>query len=111
MKKTQKKLLEELFELIKNNPQLPILPIVHREIMECEVDEIWTGSFGEANITEYIIMDKRVFFKDEEDPLWLLNEFIDDIDYCEQTYDVVEKEYNNLPWIKAIVVNIDTFKG
>ena len=100
-----------MLELIENDPELPILPIVHREIMECEVDEIWTGSFGEANITEYIIMDKRVFFKDEEDPLWLLNEFIDDIDYCEQTYDVVEKEYNNLPWIKAIVVNIDTFKG
>ena len=29
------------------------------------------------------------------------------VDYWEQPEDVVEREYNNLPWIRAIVVNID----
>lgn len=33
MKKTQKERLDELFKLIKENPDLPILPMVDSEIV------------------------------------------------------------------------------
>ena len=107
MKKTQKERLDELFKLIKENPDLPILPMVDSEIVADDVYARWTGSWGSAEITEYIIGDERVYFKDDDDPETVLNDCIGGVDYWEQPEDVVEREYNNLPWVKVIVVNID----
>lgn len=107
MKKTQKERLDELFKLIKENPDLPIIPMVDSEIVADDVCARWIGSCGSAEITEYIIGDERVYFKDDDDPETVLNDCIGGVDYWEQPEDVVEREYNNLAWVKAIVVNID----
>ena len=107
MKKTQKERLDELFKLINENPELPILPMVDSEIVADDVCSRWTGSWGSAEITEYIIGDERVYFKDDDDPETVLNNCIGGVDYWGEPEDVVEREFNNLPWIRAIVVNID----
>lgn len=107
MKKSQKERLEELFRLIRENPELPILPMVDSEIVADDVCARWTGSWGSAEIKEYIIGDERVYFKDDDDPETVLNDCIGGVDYWEQPDDVVEREYTNLPRVRAIVVNID----
>ena len=107
MKKTQKERLAELFRLIKENPELPILPMVDSEIVADDFCARWTGSWGSAEIKDYIIGDERVYFKDDDDSETVLNNCIGGVDYWEQPEDVVEREYNNLAWVKAIVVNID----
>ena len=107
MKKTQKERLAELFRLIKENPELPILPMVDSEIVADDFCARWTGSCGSAEIKDYIIGNERVYFKDDDDAETVLNDCIGGVDYWEQPEDVVEREYNNLPWIRAIVVNID----
>lgn len=107
MKETQKERLDELFKLIKENPELPILPMVDSEIVADDCCARWTAGWGSAEITEYIIGNERVYFKDDDDPETVLNNCVGGIDYWEQPDDVVEKEYNNLHWIKVIVVNID----
>ena len=107
MKKTQKERLAELFRLIKENPELPILPMVDSEIVADDFCARWTGSCGSAEIKDYIIGNERVYFKDDDDAETVLSDCRGGVDYWEQPEDVVEREYNNLPWIRAIVVNID----
>lgn len=107
MKNTQKERIEELFKLIKENPELPILPMVDSEIVADDCYTRWISSWGSAEIAEYIIGNERVYFKDDDDPETVLNDCIGGIDYWEQPDDVVERKYNNLPWVKVIVVNID----
>lgn len=107
MTKTQKERLDELFKLIKENPELPILPMVDSEIVADDCCARWTASWGSSEITDYIIGNERVYFKDDDDPEDVLNDCIGGIDYWEQPDDVVEEAYNNLPWVRAIVVNID----
>ena len=110
MKKTQKERLDELFKLINENPELPILPMVDSEIVADDGYARWTGSWGSSEIDEYYITNEKVHFKDADD--W---EEIADVLSSEFGYDVYDgmsdttaKEvYNNLPWIRAIVVNID----
>ena len=48
MKKTQKERLDVLFKLIKENPDLPILPMVDSEIVADDFCARWTGSRGEC---------------------------------------------------------------
>lgn len=107
MKKTQKERLDVLFKLIKENPDLPILPMVDSEIVADDCCARWTGSWGSSEIKDYIIGAERVHFKDEDDLENVLNDCTDGVDYWEVPEDVVEREYNNLPWVRAIVVNID----
>ena len=107
MKKSQKERLEELFRLIRENPELPILPMVDSEIVADDFCARRTESWGSAEIKDYIIGNERVHFKDDDDPETVLNDCIGGVDYWEQPDDVVEREYNNLPWVRAIVVNID----
>lgn len=110
MKKTQKERLAELFRLIKENPELPILPMVDSEIVADDYCTRWTGSWGSAEITEYYITEERVHFKDVDD--WgeisdvLSSEFGYDV-YETMSDNTAKEVYENLPWIKAIAVNID----
>ena len=108
MEKKQSERVSTLFKLIKENPNLPILPMVDSEIVADDGYARWTGSWGDAWIGEYIIGNERVYFKDEEDAECVLNDCVGGIDFYEVPESKVEKEYNKLPWIKAIIVNIDT---
>ena len=53
MSEKQKERLEELFRLIKENPDLPILPMVDSEIVAACGYATWTGSWGRADVVEY----------------------------------------------------------
>lgn len=110
MKKSQKERLEELFRLIRENQELPILPMVDSEIVADDGYARWSASWGSAEITEYILADERVHFKDLDD--WgeiesVLSEMFGYDVYGTMSDDVAKNTYNNLPWVKAIVVNID----
>lgn len=76
MLEKQKERLEELFRLIKENPDLPILPMVDSEIVADDVCARWTASWGSAYVGEYIIGSERVWFKDEDEAEDILNDCI-----------------------------------
>ena len=59
MSEKQKERLEELFRLIKENPDLPILPMVDSEIVADDGYAQWTGSWGRAHIEEYYITEDK----------------------------------------------------
>lgn len=105
--KNQKEKLEELFQLIKDNTDLPILPMVDSEIVADDGCSRWTASWGSAYVGEYIIGNERIWFKNEDDAEKMLNDCVGGIDFYGMEDEKVHEEYEKLPWIKAIIVNID----
>lgn len=106
----QQKNVNELLKLIKENPELEIVPMVDSE---CGGDDYsyYMAEWGNAKIDEYHCSDDRIYFK-EYDFEELVEDFIDnnyekysnlaDIELEE----LAEKEVNGLEWNKAIVVYI-----
>lgn len=104
--KNRKENLEKLFRLIKENPDLPILPMVDSEIVAEDGYSRWTASWGSAEVGEYVIGNERVWIKGEDDEESVLEDFCVR-DLYSMTFEQINEEYEKLPWIKAIIVNID----
>ena len=110
MNKTQ-----DFLELVKQNPDLPIVPMVDSEIVADDGYAWWLGSFGCASVGEYVCIkmygENRFFTKDEQDEI---EEYFADNLADERDYDLHESEIEklaheqaeNLPWVKAIIVYI-----
>lgn len=58
-----------LFKLIKENPELKIVPMVDSDVVVDDGYSSWMGSFGKAEIDYIWITDERIYFKsiDEEE--------------------------------------------
>lgn len=105
----------EFLELVKQNPDLPIVPMVDSEIVADDGYAWWLGSFACASVGEYVSIkmrgELRFFTKDEQDEI---EEFFADNLADERDYDLHEREIEklaheqaeNLPWVKAIIVYI-----
>lgn len=95
-----------LFKLMQENPELPVVPMVDSEIVADDYGR-WMGAWGNSYIGEYILGDERAYFRGNDDAEEVLNGYIGGVDFYELPEKEVEKEYAALPWIKAIIVNID----
>lgn len=99
---------EELFKLMQENPDLPVVPMVDSEVV-CDDDcARWTGSWGSAWVDEYVTTDERILFRSDDDVDDVLSETLCCEEYESMTDEEKEAAYDALPWIKAIIVNIDT---
>lgn len=104
--------VNKLLKLIKENPELEIVPMVDSEIGGHDYS-YYTAEWGAAEIDEYHCSDERIYFK-EQDFEELVNEFIDNNheEYNDLTDEELEKlseeKINNLGWVKAIVVHINS---
>ena len=107
---------KELLNLISKNPDLPIIPMVGTEVVLDDSSGYWIGSWGESEVTEYYIGRERVHFKDDD-----VEDVLTDMVGCEYGKtkggldiwdDLTDEEwtglFNSLPWVKAIVVYIET---
>lgn len=100
---------EELFRLMQENPELPVVPMVDYEIVADDSGR-WLGSWGSSYIGEYLIGEERVHFREDDDPSEVdkvLSERYGDDYYTDMTDEQEAEAYAGLPWIKAIIVNID----
>ena len=106
----EKKYREELFRLIQENPDLPVVPMVDSEIVADDCG-YWLGAWGRASVDEYFISERaeRVFFKSDDAVFDTLERHMS----CEEFEALPESEeecrpyYDRLPWIKAIIVYIN----
>lgn len=102
----------ELFRLIQENPELPILPTVDTEVVAGDDYGRWIGAFGKAEVREYAIDewygDGLVRFRDDSGAEDSLIEGIAEVKYdgTEADYEKAKNEAEAL-WTKAIIVNID----
>lgn len=100
--------LAQLLDLMKENPNLPILPMVNEEVVPDDTWGYWMGSWDHSTIDQYIVRNGRIYFKDDDDPFDVLER----IGYPRCVDDMTDEEinaaYDALPWIKAIFVYIGT---
>lgn len=102
---------EELFKLMAENPDLPVVAMVDSEIVADDCCARWMGSWGSSYIGEYIVAEERLHFKEEDDWEEIEETLTDGVVTCEDFENMSDEEakglYNSLPWIKAIIVDID----
>lgn len=121
---------EKLARLILENPELPVLCMVEFEIVAGDDCLRWAASLGECKIREYIYhedgMSESVIFwrEDEEKLVDILAEDAEDHPELyplgadprtataraaayENARTLARVKVRNLPWKRAIVVNID----
>lgn len=111
----QKENVAELLNLIKENPDLPIVPMVDNEIVASDEHTNWLGSFGKAEIDYVWDNGERIYFKSNDEEYLLEKEF--DLIYDEIFSNNVEPDpaiinqmattrVNEYEWEKSIVVYI-----
>lgn len=111
--KQQQENIKNLLQLIKENPEVEIKPMVDSEVIADDCCNYWCGSWGNAKLDEYWVSDERIYFK-ENDFEDLVQEFIDNNykDYLnltdEELEEIAEKKVNSYEWKKAILVYIET---
>lgn len=109
----QKENLDKLFQLIKENPELPIVPMVYSEIVADVCFAFWVGNWGKVEIDKYLITDEHVYLYSLDNEYIILensdiaDKFISRKDYMSMSDKELKQAFENLPWIEAIIVNID----
>ena len=105
--------ITEFIELVKANPDLPIIPMVDAEIIGDDYG-YWLGEWGHCEVTEYYNGKEKIHFKNDDD-----EDVLTDICGCEYGHDPKgrdiyelsdeewDKLYASIPWEKAIVVWIN----
>ena len=108
--KLQKERTEKLIKIIRENPELPIVPMVDYEVV-AEDSGRWLGSWGNCCIGEYVLGQERIHFREEDDWDEIENTLTDGVitydDYETMSEENAKQMYDSLPWIKAIIVNIE----
>lgn len=106
----QQEKAKHLFNLIKENPELEIMPMVNSEIVVSDDWSYWVGSWGDAEVDEYWCNDERIYFRSQDEDELTENVMCDEIDEniddkeAERLAEEIVKNYN---WKKAIVVKIE----
>lgn len=104
-------MLHELLALIKEHPDLPVVPMVEGEV--CWGDEYYRymGEFGFVKIGEYALFDDRVFFDREEfkeEVYCRYDDLLDDrFKRDEQRLEAYLNKIAERAFVPAIIVYID----
>lgn len=107
----QKKNIEALLKLIKENPDLEILPMVATECVCDDSFSCWMGEWGSAEVTKYWVGDERMYRYDDFSDLvdeWIDNnyeEYPEADDY--ELEKMAEKAVSGYQWVDAIIVYIN----
>ena len=108
--KKEQKNRNKLLKLMWEYPDLPIVPMVDGEIPGDDSGR-WIGSWGEVYIDEYLLTKNRewVVFKSDDDIFDVLERHLTDEEFekLPESEEECREVYDALPWIKAIIVNID----
>lgn len=105
--------VEKLLDLIRENPDLPVIPLVDSEVVADDGYSYWLGKWGTAEITEYYLGRELLHLKSDD-----AEDVLSDMQGCRygrdrqgrDIYDLSDEEwtrlYESLPWKKAIAVHI-----
>lgn len=100
--------LAQLLDLMKENPHLPVVPMVDSEVVADDTWCYWMGSWSNSRLDKYYKGEERIYFYDECDMEDLLAEVKGWDWYEAASDDQVLEAYRSLPWVKCIVVYITT---
>lgn len=66
---SEKENREKLFQLMQENPELPVVAMVDSEIVADDGYNRWLGAWGCSYIGEYLIGEEHLFFSRGRRPL------------------------------------------
>lgn len=64
MKQSEK--LAQLLELMKANPELPVIPCVDGDVVGGDEYYCWLGSWGESAVQEFIVGKERTYYREDD---------------------------------------------
>ena len=94
-------MVDKLIQLKKEHPELPIITMVFSEVVGEDDNGYWLGKIDNISIDKYYRGEERVYLynlTDYEDIFWK-----EDISEEE-----ANKRFEELPWIEAIIIWIET---
>ena len=103
---------KELFKLMQENPDLPVVPFVNIEVVAGDGFGKWMGSWGSARVDENLIpardWDPVIFKSGNYDVSDILEKYLsyEEFDELPDAPSEWLKLYDALPWKKAIIVDI-----
>lgn len=101
---------EELFKLIQENPDLPIVPMADSEIVADDCG-YWLGAWGRADVDEYVIAERsgKILFRSDNDVFGALESYMgyEEFETLPEAEGGCRPYYDKLPWTKAIIVYIN----
>ena len=106
----EKQNFEKLLRLKQENPNLPIIPMVDCEIVMGDEYCRWMGAWGSSSIEQYLMGKERVYFREDNDECeveTLVSEVFGYDAYENMSDAEANRAYAEMPWKKAIIVNID----
>ena len=101
--------IKDLLRLIKEHPNLPIVPMVGQGIVADCTDE-WIANFGKAEIRKICMYEEAIIFYDEN-PLKMaeaLDFYRDFLGVCGETGKLTKEAIDSLDWLEAIIVHVET---
>lgn len=101
--------IKNLLRLIKEHPNLPIVPMVGQGIVADCTDE-WIANFGKAEIRKICMYEEAIIFYDEN-PLKMaeaLDFYHDFLGVCGETGKLTKEAIDSLDWLEVIIVHIET---
>ena len=103
--------VKNLLELVKENPDLPIVPMVDGEIVAGDDFATWMGTWGGAWVDYYIIdPNGMVLYRSHYDVIDVLERCLSEDEFDALPDDEIDniRTFDARPWTKAIIVNITT---
>lgn len=103
---------DELFRLMQENPDLPVIPFVNAEIVTGDDFGYWMGSWGFVKVDEILLPKDKygwVVFKSDDDIFDTLGKVLSEKEFeaLPTSFSECRKIYDALPWVKAIIVHIE----
>ena len=107
----QKENVSVFLQLIKENPELPIVPMVASECVCDDSCGYWMGAWGSACVTSYCVLDEKMYDYDDFDELvemWIDQNYEEYDSLSDEGLEKLAKsKVEGYEWIAAIVVFID----
>jgi hypothetical protein len=107
----QKENVTDLLQLIKDNPGLPIVPMVASECVCDDSHGYWMGLWGSAFVTKYYCLDEKMYDYDDFDELvemWIDQNYEEyDSLSDEELEKLARDKVGSYEWVDAIIVFID----
>lgn len=110
---TMKSNLVKLMTLVHNNPNLPVVTAINRDVVGDDYAD-YAGNIGNSYIDEYTVCHGKLFCSREDFKEYYYNTFSDELDdsFSDKTSinDFLDKLANER-FAKAIIVNIDVLEN
>lgn len=98
---------QELQRAMLQNPTLPVIPMIHTNVVAGDDNAYWQGRFGAVSVIEYFEADGKAYFLDDDN--------VEDAvaaaygkEYAEaQPEPKLVRLYAGLPWQKAVIVFVN----